>query len=112
MDKKNLSGNLTEEKIGWLIDYRRAVILDLYVMYWDISVIREGLKEYAINKEVQKIDKYLLENLKEILKVNPDIQDDDTQPLEKWWWHLHKIAKGKYPKDKFPDYLKEHYKNR
>ena len=76
-------------------------------MEWDIPVIREGLKEYTGNKEVQKIDKYLIENLKEILKVNPTIQDDDTQPLEKWWWHLHKIANGTYPIELLPDYLKK-----
>jgi len=75
-------------------------------MEWDITVIREGLEEYADNEEVQKIDKYLIGNLKEILKVNPAIQDDDTQPIEKWWWHLHKIAEGTYPKDLLPEYLR------
>ncbi|WP_293444734.1 hypothetical protein [Persephonella sp.] len=80
---RNRNSKILKGKIGWLVDYRRAVILDPDVIEWDISVIREGLKEYAEDKEVQKIDKYLIENLKEILKVNPAIQDDDTQPLEK-----------------------------
>ncbi|WP_297473973.1 hypothetical protein [Persephonella sp.] len=80
---RNRNSKILKGKIGWLVDYRRAVILDPDVIEWDISVIREGLKEYAEDKEVQKIDKYFIENLKEILKVNPAIQDDDTQPLEK-----------------------------
>jgi len=96
---------LPEEAITWRLAYTRA-LSDPDVLAWDISNIREHLKEYEYDEEIKKNDVWLLEDLKEILQVNPAIQDDDTQPLEKWWWHLHKIANGTYPIDLLPDYLK------
>ncbi|HHG74276.1 MAG TPA: hypothetical protein ENK22_04460 [Persephonella sp.] len=78
-------------------------------MAWNIPNIREQLKDYEYDEGIIENDKWLLEDLKEILKVNPAVQDDNTQPLEKWWYHLYKIANRTYPKDLLPDYLKEYY---
>jgi hypothetical protein len=40
------------------------------------------------------------------------LEDDESQPIEKWWWHLHKVAKGKYPSLKLKEYLREIYRKR
>ena len=103
--KRNKNNKLPEETITWRLAYTRA-LSDPDVLAWDIPNIREHLKDYEYDEGVRENDIWLLEDLKEILKVNPDIQDNDTQPLEKWWWHLHKIAQGTYPKDLLPEYLR------
>ena len=96
---------IPEEKIEYLRMYRYSTI-DPDVLPWNIPSIREKLKDYGDNEEVRKLDKWLLEDLKGILKVNTYFKDDNTQPLEKWWWHLHKIANGTYPIELLPNYLK------
>ncbi len=103
--KRNRNGKIPEGKIEYLRMYRYSII-DSDVLPWNVPSIREKLQDYEGNEKVRKLDKWLLEDLKEILEVNPAIQDDDTQPLEKWWWHLHKIANGTYPVELIPDYLK------
>ncbi len=102
------NNKLPEEAITWRLAYTRA-LSDPDILAWDIPNIREHLKDYEYDEGIRENDKWLLEDLKEILKVNPAVQDDNTQPLEKWWWHLHKIANRTYPKDLLPDYLKEYY---
>ena len=83
------------------------------------NVNREGFDD---DKEVLAHDRILLSHLKEYLdfarsyyqkylNYNP-IRDDPSQPLEKWWWHLNKIAEGKYPADKLPEHLREIYKDK
>ncbi len=34
------------------------------------------------------------------------LQDDPSQPLEKWWWHLGRIRQGTYPADRLPESLR------
>lgn len=99
---------ISEEKIEYLRMYTFAV-MDPDIFPSNIPSIREKLKDYEDNEEVRKLDVWLLEDLEDILNVNPTIQDDDSQPLEKWWWHLNKIAKGTYPKDLLPEYLRKSY---
>ncbi len=104
--KREIKGsNLPEEAINWRLAYTRA-LSDPDVLLRDIPNIREHLKEYDWDEGIRENDIWLLEDLKEILKANPAIEDDDSQPLEKWWWHLHKIAEGTYPKDMLPQYLR------
>ena len=106
MATRNRNNKIPEEKIEYLRMYTYAIMdPDIFPSY--IPSIREKLKEYGDNEEVRKLDKWLLEDLKEILKINTYFKDDDTQPIEKWWWHLHKIANGTYPMDLLPDYLKK-----
>ena len=102
------NNKLPEEAITWRLAYTRA-LSDPDVLAWDIPNIREHLKDYEYDEGVRENDIWLLEDLKEILEANPTIKDDDTQPLEKWWWHLHKIAQGTYPKDLLPGYLRGVY---
>ncbi len=95
------NNEIPEEKIEYLRMYRYS-IMDPDIFPSNIPSIREKLKDYEDNEEVRKLDVWLLEDLEDILKVNTYFKDDDTQPLEKWWWHLHKIAEGTYPKDLLP----------
>ncbi len=108
MAERTENNKLPEEAITWRLAYTRA-LSDPDILAWDIPNIREHLKDYEYDEGIRENDKWLLEDLKEILKVNPAVQDDNTQPLEKWWWHLHKIANRTYPKDLLPDYLKGYY---
>jgi len=83
------------------------------------NVYKEGLDN---DRLVQVHDKILLHHLKEYLEFarktyqktldyNP-IEDDPSQPLEKWWWHLNKIVRGEFPEDKLPEHLREIYRER
>ncbi len=101
----NKTNQLSEEAITWRLAYTRA-LSDPDVLAWDIPNIREHLKDYEYDKSIRENDKWLLEDLKEILEVNPAIKDDYIQPLEKWWWYLHKKTDGTYPMELLPDYLR------
>ncbi len=98
-----------EEEIEYLRMYMYALV-DPDIFPMKIPSIREHLKKFEEYEDIRKHDKWLIEDIKEIIKVNLTIEDDDSQPLEKWWWHLHKIANGSYPKELLPDYLQEIYK--
>ncbi|WP_022854448.1 hypothetical protein [Thermodesulfatator atlanticus] len=64
---------------------------------------REGLKN---SPKTRDVDRMVFENIKNL----PEIwEDDDTYPLEKWWWHLRKIAHREYPAELLPAYLREIY---
>ncbi len=99
---------LTEEEAEYLRMYMYSLV-DPDVLPWKIPSIREHLKKFEDLEDIKKHDRWLIEDIKEIIKVNPAIEDDDSQPLEKWWWHLHKIAEGSYPKELLPDYLQKVY---
>lgn len=37
------------------------------------------------------------------------LEDNQTQPLEKWWWHLNRIRRGDYPAELLPESLRGYY---
>ena len=44
---------------------------------------------------VQEVDAVVMESLMELDYINPLLlMDDDTQPLNHWWWHFSKIRKS------------------
>ncbi len=77
------------------------------------KVYQEGLEESLY---VKKADRKLFQNVHRFLELldgsDEPMEDDDSQPIEKWWWHLHKIAKGKYPSLMLKEYLREVYRKR
>ena len=77
------------------------------------KVYQEGLQDTVY---VRKADRKLFQNVHRFLEImemsDEPMEDEETQPIEKWWWHLHKIAKGKYPSLVLPDYLREIYRKR
>jgi len=76
-------------------------------------IYQEGLEE---SPYVIKTDRKLLQNVHKFIELmessDEPLEDDQSQPIEKWWWHLHKIAKGKYPSLKLKEYLREIYRKR
>ncbi len=109
MNKRTWDDKLPEEKIADFLAYQRA-ITDPDVLPWKIPDIRDKLEGYEWYKYIKRLDKWLIEEIDDFIKINPAIEDEDRQPLEKWWWYLHKIASGNYPKELLPDYLQKVYK--
>ncbi|SHK52457.1 hypothetical protein [Thermocrinis minervae] len=77
------------------------------------KVYREGLEE---SPYVKKADRKLIQSVHryiELLETSDEpIDDKEDEPINKWWWHLHKIAKGRYPSLTLPEYLREIYRKR
>ena len=95
---------------------------DLAKRYWDfISEIpvgegpalwipyqREKIAEAGVSTpEIEELDEIVVE---EALAGSLSwLKDDETQPLEKWWYHLRKIATRRYPSDLLPEHLRRIY---
>ncbi len=99
-------------------DYR-TMVLEFENVPFDFQKQRELIYEYGVEDEEPVIfaDQYLLDSLDEYIKNSPKwhgfkIEDDPSQPLEKWWWHLNRIARGEFPEDKLPEHLREIYRER
>ncbi|NPA41540.1 MAG: hypothetical protein GXO18_04620 [Aquificae bacterium] len=97
-------------------DYR-TMVLEFENVPFDLQKQRELIYEYGVeDDEITKMaDKFLLIDLDHFLKNSPKwhgfkIEDDPNQPLEKWWWHLNKIAKGEFPVEKLPEHLRDIYR--
>ena len=97
-------------------DYQ-TMVLEFENVPFDLQKQRELIYEYGVedNETVRFADQYLLDNLTDFIENSPEwhgfeVQDDPSQPLEKWWWHLNKIAKGEYPIDNLPEHLREIYR--
>ncbi|MFN3870530.1 MAG: hypothetical protein ACK4MW_03470 [Aquificaceae bacterium] len=77
------------------------------------KVHQEGLEDSVY---VKKADAKLFQKvhlfIEHLENSDEPMEDDDSQPIEKWWWHLHKIAKGKYPSLALKDYLRDIYRRR
>ena len=99
-------------------DYQ-TMILEFENVPFDLQKQRELIYEYGVEDEEPVIfaDQYLLDSLDEYIKNSPrwhgfKIEDDPSQPLEKWWWHLNRIVRGEFPEDKLPKHLREIYRER
>ncbi len=99
-------------------DYQ-TMVLEFENVPFDFQKQRELIYEYGVEDEEPVIfaDQYLLDSLDEYIKNSPrrhgfKIEDDPSQPLEKWWWHLNKIVRGEFPEDKLPEHLREIYRER
>ena len=80
-------------------DYQ-TMILEFENVPFDFQKQRELIYEYGVEDEEPVIfaDQYLLDSLDEYIKNSPrwhgfKIEDDPSQPLEKWWWHLNRIVR-------------------
>ena len=100
-----------------LVKNYQTMVLEFENVPFDLQKQRELIYEYGVedNETVRFADQYLLDNLTDFIENSPEwhgfeVQDDPSQPLEKWWWHLNKIAKGEYPIDKLPEHLREIYR--
>jgi hypothetical protein len=49
------------------------------------------------------LDEEALEYVLELPELDGELlQDDPSQPMEKWWWHLGAIRQGAYPVEYLP----------
>jgi len=81
-------------------DYR-TMVLEFEHVPFDLQKQRELIHEYGVENEEPVIfaDQYLLDSLDDYIENAPrwhgfKIEDDPSQPLEKWWWHLNRIVRG------------------
>lgn len=72
---------------------------------------RQQLADSGIdNAETQNLDVIVIEATIANDYVSDDVmQDDVSQPLQNWWWHLSKIRAKTYPIDQLPTYLQPVY---
>ena len=96
-------------------DYR-TMVLEFENAPLDFQKQRELIHEYGLdNDEITKFaDRALFRRIEYFIKNSKrwhgfEIEDDETQPLEKWWWHLNKIVRGEYPLELLPEHLREIY---
>lgn len=63
----------------------------------------------SLDPELIELDEVLIEAV--ILdELWPDtFDDDDTQPLSRWWWHLGKIRAKTFPAEQLPEALRAVY---
>ncbi len=95
------------------------LLLNYGVGYPDLVIkLREKVHQEGLEDSVyvKKADRRLFQNVHRFLEAmdssDEPLEDDDSQPIQKWWWHLHKVAKGKYPSLTLPEYLREIYRKR
>lgn len=79
---------------------------------WQVRESRQRLFDLGFdNKEIRKLDEIVLESaIVNDYVSSSATQDDESQPLERWWWHLNKLRNETYPIELLPDYLKVVYK--
>jgi hypothetical protein len=105
--------------------------VDLLVDWWGEAVIGDGHTPYILSYHTAHVSASVRDEVEEAgLDNNPVVKEADefvlrsvlkegfqgyarreNQPLEKWWWHLDKIARKEYPPELLPDHLKELYAN-
>ncbi len=65
--------------------------------------LREKVAHFVLSSEeraeLEWLDGAVIEILQdEESEIAPYLlQDDESQPIEKWWWHLGKLVNGTYP---------------
>lgn len=76
-----------------------------------LRAARERVNELpALSQEVRELDEIVIEATQVNDYINPGLLEDDaSQPLEHWWWHLGKLRVGSYPARLLPDHLREIY---
>ncbi|NPA41218.1 MAG: hypothetical protein GXO18_02985 [Aquificae bacterium] len=110
---------ITEQDISLVINRWVFTVWEFENVFGSIPERREEVYFLGLDnhEEVKKFDRILFRHLKDYLRVATrvykfPIQGDPNQPLEKWWWHLNKIAKGEFPIEKLPEHLKEIYREK
>ena len=72
---------------------------------------RERLAALALDEtettEVARLDGFVIDQIATLDEVQSFLlDDDDTQPLEHWWWHLGKLRARTYPAHCLPEHLR------
>ncbi|GBC88454.1 MAG: hypothetical protein KNN13_05185 [Hydrogenobacter thermophilus] len=95
------------------------MLLNYGIGYPDLIIrLREKIHQEGLEDSVyvRKTDRKLLQNVHRFIELldgsDEPILDDESQPHEKWWWHLRSIARGKHPSLTLPSYLRDVYRKR
>jgi hypothetical protein len=73
---------------------------------------RDALLHHAQTQQLAALDQEALDLILELDNVDADLlQDDDSQPLQNWWWHLGKLRNRAYPADLLPAHLRAVYQS-
>ena len=87
----------------------RSCVLDIDVGEWGpamwIPTLRDKISE--VTPEIEELDEIVVEEA--LVGSLSWLVDDETQPLEKWWYHLRKIAAHRYPVELLPEHLRRIY---
>ncbi|RTZ68767.1 MAG: hypothetical protein DSZ30_03695 [Aquificaceae bacterium] len=106
---------MVEGKVPYEVWWWRKVTEPLDLLPGRIQETREkvyqlGYENHPLVKEADEDFILFLDEMKERAKRwEVSFVDDETQPLEKWWWHPNKILKGEYPAEKLPLHLRKIY---
>ena len=64
----------------------------------------------AISQTVRELDEIVIEAIRVNDYIDPALLEDDaSQLLKHWWWHLGKLRKGTYPAHLLPEHLRTMY---
>jgi hypothetical protein len=78
---------------------------------YGLRAAREHLEQdNRLNEDIVELDEIVIEATQVNDYINPELlEDDDSQPLEHWWWHLGKLRRRTYPAAQLPEHLREVY---
>ena len=64
----------------------------------------------AQSQEVRDLDEIVIEAVQVNDYIDPVLlEDDPSQPLDHWWWHLGKLRHRTYPAHLLPEHLRAVY---
>lgn len=74
---------------------------------------REDLTEIVFaTPPLRELDELAVASIVDAPYLNPALlEDDNTQALGKWWWHLGKLREGRYPSELLPPHLRAAYRD-
>jgi hypothetical protein len=68
------------------------------------------VQQGKLSEDVHRLDEIVLEATQANEYINPLLlEDDETQPLDHWWWHLGKLRRRTYPAGRLPEHLRALY---
>ena len=110
-------GGVVKEAAELLVNRWGAAVAEFEDIFFELQGIRDEIDRAGLSDahEIKFYDKLFFEDIPYYMDITErlygfSLQDDPSQPLEKWWWHLNKIVKGEYPINKLPEHLREIYR--
>lgn len=62
--------------------------------------------------ELARLDGFVIDQILTLDEIQPFLlEDDEAQPLERWWWHLGKLRRRTYPAHRLPEHLRTIYQD-
>jgi len=116
---KKIKYSIMDMPLDYIYFAEVELLLNYQVGYPDLIIhLREKIHQEGLEDSVyvRKTDRKLIQNVHrfiELLEISDEpLKDNPLEPPQKWWWHLHAIAKGKHPSLTLPEYLRDIYRKR